>query len=248
MSLISACLACVSLLSSAPGQGRVISGRIFVSGDSSRAVADAEVALLPTLAIVRSDSAGAFVFRGVRQGSYMLRVRRVGFEVATTEVQLGAMGNDQTIHVALRTGARALAEIVVSGERVLFPARLAEPYSRVARARGAFFTRSLIDSLRPWDLLSLLGRVPGIRVNARAIRVTRCDNHGATPGKPGNLHVFLDGVRQTNYSGMLTRDAADALRDIVVTSVELVEIHTSINTIPPQFADDACAVILVWTR
>lgn len=245
--LLALCIAFGVPHSAAP-QSLGIGGRVFLSGDSSRAVADAEVALLPGLRIVRSDSGGAFLFLGVGPGSYTLRVRKVGFEPFRSEVLLRAEEGNTTIAVPLRTGTQVLAEIVVSGHRLLFPARLAEPYARFARGRGAFFVSELIDSLRPWDVSSLLVRVPGVRVNDRGVRIGRCENHGATPGQPGKLHVFLDGVRQTAYSSHLSHGAGDVLRSVAISSVQLMEVHTSINTIPPEYADDACAVILIWSK
>ncbi|MBK8246609.1 MAG: carboxypeptidase regulatory-like domain-containing protein [Gemmatimonadetes bacterium] len=227
-----------------------LSGRVHMAGDSSRPVVDVELALIPGLRTVRSDSAGAFRFGNVSPGTYTLRARRVGFEVFTMEVRVSAdQAQTPRMSVPLRSGgARMLAEIKVSGHRVMYPVRLAEPYQRVARGRGAFFTRELIDSLQPWDVFSLLDRVAGVRQIGRDIAVTRCANHGASPGMPGNLHVYLDGVRQTNFNSTLRRNAFDAIRDVVIPSVQLVEVHVSINTIPPEFADDACAVILLWSR
>ncbi len=233
---------------SATSQSLIVAGRVHVSGDSSHLVTDAEVALLPGLRIVRSDSVGAFTFRGLRAGTYTLRVRKVGFEPQFADVVLKSDRSITGIDVALRTGVRTLAEIVVSGNRLLYPARLAEPYARVARGRGAFFVRELIDSLQPWDVSSLLERVPGVRVGNGGVRIGRCEGHGATPGMSGKIHVFVDGLRHTAYTGNLTHSVSDALRGVAIASVQLVEVHTSINTIPPEYADDACAVILIWSR
>ncbi len=228
-------------------QTRTLSGRVHFAGDTARPVADAEVTLLPGLRTARSDSIGRFHFFNTAPGTYALRVRRIGLEIGTQDVTVGGDQENKVILIAMRSGVRALAEVIVSGQRLLFPARLTEAYARVSRGRGAFFTRELIDSLQPWDTKTLLSRLPGIRVNDRTIRVARCENHGASGG-PGNLHVFVDGIRQTLYGGSITRGAIEALRDVVMASVQLIEVHTSINTIPPEFADDACAVILVWSR
>ncbi|MBL8981446.1 MAG: TonB-dependent receptor [Gemmatimonadetes bacterium] len=219
-----------------------------MSGDTTRAIADAEVALLPGLRIVRTDSSGAFRIFGVRPGIYTVRVRRVGFEVFTQDLEVTAGKAPALINASMVVNAQLLAEVVVSGQRLIFPARLSEPYSRVARGRGAFFTRELIDSLQPLDVSSLLMRLPGLRVRDRSIDVGRCTNHGAGAGGPGNLHVFVDGVRRTNYNSSLGVAAWEALREIVISSVQMVEVHTSINTIPPEYSPDACAVILVWSK
>lgn len=233
----------------AAAQPSGISGRVHVSGDTTRPVIDAELTLLPGLRTVRSDSAGAFRFTDVHPGSYTLRVRRVGFEVFTQEVSVSANQQRPLVDIPMRIGAQILAEVTVSGRRVMFPARLAEPYARVARGGAAFFTRELIDSLQPWDISSLLQRVPGVRVNDRVIKVARCAGGGANSGSDAPLHVYVDGVRQTNYSNkILGRGALEAVRDVAIDKVQLIEVHTSINRIPPEYADDACAVILIWSK
>lgn len=234
---------------SASAQSVHLSGRIHVAGDTARPLSDVEVTLLPGQRSVRSDSAGAFRFTGVAPGVYTLRARRVGYEVFSRDVTLTAhQDSSPDLVLPMRTGPRRLAEITISGQRVLYPARLTEPYQRASRARGTFFTRELIDSLQPFNIASLIIRAPGVRVNDRAITVARCDNHGARPGMPGNIHVYLDGVRQTTYGSFLQRGALEAVRDLSIASVQLVEVHNSINTIPPEYADDACAVILIWSK
>ena len=140
-----------------------------------------------------------------------------------------------------------MAEVTISGRRVMFPAHLSEAYTRVARGRGSFFTRELIDSLQPWDIKSLLQRLPGVKVNDRSVRFARCDGH-ATLGSDAHIQVYLDGVRQTHYGSYLTRDVNDALRDVVISSIQLIEVHPSISSLPPEYGDDACAVILLWSK
>lgn len=229
-------------------QAASVAGRAYVAGDTMRVIADAEVALLPGLRIVRTDSSGAFRIFGVRPGMYTVRVRRVGFEVFAQEVTIKPGLEPPFVNAAMAVNAQLLAEVVVSGQRLIFPARLSEPYSRVVRGRGAFFTRELIDSLQPLDVSSLLARLPGVRVNDRRIDIARCMNQGSGPGLNGNLHVFVDGVRRTNYNSTLGIGPVEALREVVISSVQMVEVHTSINTIPPEYSSDACAVILVWSK
>lgn len=238
------------VVGSAPGsaQSGQISGRVHVAGDTTRPVVDVELALLPGLRTTRSDSSGAFSFARVSPGIYSLRARGVGFEVTTQEVIVErGTGSRVGVVVAMRTGAQLLAEVTISGRRVMFPARLSEPYSRVARGRGSYFTRELIDSLQPWDTKSLLQRLPGVRVNDRSVRFARCNSH-AVLGSAARIQVFLDGVRQTRYGAYYTRDVNEVLRDVVISSVQLIEVYPSISSVPPEYGDDACAVILIWSR
>ena len=61
--------------------------------------------------------------------------------------------------------------------------------------------------------------------------------------------MYVDGVRATNYTipGNVI-DPVTALKNIVVSSVQLVEVYTGVSSIPADYLDDACAVILVWTK
>lgn len=231
---------------SAVGQRARIVGRVFVSGDSTRPVPDAELALLPTLRTVRSDSSGAFLFGDVSRGTYTIRVRRVGFDIFMQDVSVGAQ-QERTLRIPMRSGAQRLAEVTISGRRVLFPAHLSDAYARVARGRGAYFTREQIDSLQPYDAKSLLARLSGVRVNDRSVVFARCQS-GAEFGSEGRVQVYVDGVRVTNKNAtILGYDVNTAVKNIVLPSVQLIEVYTSISTIPVEYLDDACAVILVWT-
>lgn len=228
-------------------QSTSLSGRVYVSGDTSRPVVGAELALLPGFRTVRSDSGGKFRFTAVESGSYTIRARRVGFEVSTLDVTIDAL-HPGAILIAMRTGAHVLSEITVAGRQVMFPARYASAYARVAQGHGVYFTRELIDSLQPWDVLSLMSRIAGVRINDRTVKFTRCQS-GAVLGTEAPVQVYVDGVRATNYTipGNV-RDPVTALKYIVISSVQLVEVYTGVSNIPAEYLDDACAVILVWTK
>lgn len=227
----------------AAGQSARISGRVYVSGDTARPVIDAELALLPGFRTVRSDSSGAFRFTDVSRGTYTLRARRVGFDVFMQDVTVDA-DQERSVRIPMRIGAQVLAEVTIAGRRVMFPARYSEAYARVARGKGTFFTRELIDSLQPWDVKSLLVRVAGVHVNDREVQFARCGS-GADVA---HAQVYIDGVRQTSYNTILGRDVNDAVRDVVTTSVQLIEVYTSISSVPGEYGDDACAVILIWSK
>lgn len=228
-------------------QSTILNGRVYVSGDTSRAVVGAEIVLQPGLRTVRSDSGGRFHFTLVESGSYTIRARRVGFEVAALDVTVDAQ-HPREVLVAMRTGAHVLSEITVAGHKVMFPARYASAYARVARGHGVYFTREAIDSLQPWDVMSLLPRIAGVRVNDRTVKFTRCQS-GAVLGTEAPVHVYVDGVRATNYAipGNVI-DPITALKYIAISSVQLVEVYTGVSSIPAEYLDDACAVILVWTK
>jgi hypothetical protein len=230
----------------ASAQSVTVSGRAHASGDSARAVAGAEVALLPTLRVTRTDTAGRFRFNDVSAGTYTVRVRRIGFDVGMSRVEVGHA--DAWVDVTLLVAPQALGQVTIAGRKVLFPARYAEAYARMERGTGSYFTHELIDSLKAYDITSLLPLVPGVHVG-RTIEFARCTT-GAVLGYIPHVQVYLDGTRLTNYTGVLADGGMEAAFKALppMSAIELIEVYPGVATIPGEYLDDACAVILVWTR
>ena len=90
-------------------QSGILSGRVYVSGDSLRPVVGAEIVLQPGFRTVRSDSGGRFHFTSVESGSYTIRARRVGFEVATLDVTVDAKHPRDALLAMARSAARVKA-------------------------------------------------------------------------------------------------------------------------------------------
>ena len=265
------CVAVLAAFSSGPivaaAQTARVMGRAHALGDSTRAVPNAEVTLLPLVRTTQSDSSGAFQFAAVADGSYRLRVRRLGFAVAEIGVEVAGQ-HDVTVQVPLRASPQALAEITINGQRVMFPARYADAYARVARGSGDYFTSETMEKMHALDMKSLLQTLPGVLVNDRGITFMRCegnpfavppkgssamlDGSGPPPrgGGPQAAHVqvYINGVRVTGYSSGGLDDVQHALRDIRPTSLQLVEVYRGVSRIPGEYLDDACAVILIWTK
>ncbi|HVZ47542.1 MAG TPA: carboxypeptidase-like regulatory domain-containing protein, partial [Gemmatimonadaceae bacterium] len=181
----------VALGRAAHAQPAIVEGRAHVSGDSARVVAGAEVALLPTLRTQYTDSAGHFRFGDVAPGTYTVRVRRIGFDVAMSRVE--ADHADVSVDIAMLVAPQALGQVTIRGKRVLFPARYAEAYTRVEQGKGWYFTHDLLDSLKAYDLTSILPLVPGVHVGRR-IEFARCTT-GAVLGSLPHVQVYLDGTR-----------------------------------------------------
>ena len=171
----------------------------------------------------------------------MERARRLGFE-SVVEQRTISDGQPRQIRRALRSSAPPMATLRVAGKRVDDPARVAEPYTRLARATGHCFTREQIDRLFPLDVASLLMRVPGVRVkDRRSLEFVRCRVEG-------HIQVWVEGTRRTSYSsgrGACDRDASDVLRDIPPSRVPVMEMYLGRSRIRGEFLADACAVIAV---
>lgn len=222
----------------AEAQNGAVQGTVFAVGDSSRLIAGAEVYLDPIDRAVRTDSLGAFRFASVPPGDYRLRVRRLGLEGRV--VALGVQRDRATaVQVAMRPVATGLATITIAGHAVQYPARLVGAYARASGVRGHFFMREEIDSLFPLDVKSLLARIPSVHVSDNTVNFVRCRE-----GR--HVHVYIDGTRVTN--DLMGYTADQALRGIVPSSIQIMEVYTGVSMIPAEFLDDACAVVAVWLR
>ncbi len=224
----------------------VLSGVVRVQGQDSTHLPDVAITLTPSHRAARTDSAGSFRFVSLPAGDYLLTARRLGYDALYKTFRVS--GNLETsIRISMVPIAQRMATITVSGKKVTYPVRLSEPYQRLQRGVGHFITREQIDSLFPLDVASLLQRVPGVRVKANTIEFARCTELGSNNQK---VQVWVDGQRWTNYSmgAELSIGAAMAIRDITPSSIQLMEIFSGPSTIPGEYVDDACAVILIWRK
>ncbi|MCC7055176.1 MAG: carboxypeptidase regulatory-like domain-containing protein [Gemmatimonadaceae bacterium] len=259
------------LLSWAPllsAQTAAIAGRVHVIGDTAAWLADVEITLEPGGHATRSDSSGGFRLSGLAAGEHVLRLRRLGVEPAMQRVMLAA-GQSLQLTVALQPTAERMATITVSGQQVTYPARFADPYKRLARGTGRYFTRERIDSLGVLQVLDVLALVPGARVTDRGVEFARCRELS----NDQKVQVWVDGNRWTKYNFTRTGDGSDesqnptssrhhaveggngnnidaatVLKDITVASIQLMEVYVGPSKIPGEYLDDACAVILIWTK
>jgi len=256
---IVAALTASSVPALAPAQSATLTGVVHTFGDSLQRLSSVDLALTPSGRTMRSDAAGAFTFRALAPGEYRLTARRVGYDSLSMRV-VTTGDRVTTVNVALRKpAAQALGTVTIEGRRVTYPARFAEPYQRLSQQKGYFWTREMIDSLFPADVHSLLMRVPGAHDNGRTITFARCQP------QDGHVQVWVDGVRRTHWSAASIGafvpgdrsggapqpgnvDAVEAVRDIIPSSIQLMEVYSGVARIPGEFLDDACAVILIWTK
>jgi hypothetical protein len=262
--LVRTAIVLMSVADTAGAESTSIRGHVYVLGDTARSVRDAEVTLFPSGRTARSDSIGTFVIAVETANAYRLRVRRLGFAEWEHRIEI-AGPNDSAVQVALTVAPQALSEVKISGQRVLVPARYADAYGRVARATGDFFTRERIDSLHALDMQSLLQTIPGVRINDRGMTFQRCQSNlssvripgsisGAKPAQDtstsskAHIQVYIDGVRVTDYAGQNGQDAYEAIRYIIPSSVQLIEVYRGVARIPGEYLNDACAVILIGTK
>jgi len=142
----------------------------------------------------------------------------------------------------------ALPTVMVSGRRVTVPSRYEDAYRRAATGRGYYFTREEIEATNPIDLVALMLRVPMVQVNDRGITFQKCQAGLPSPGsgmQAAHAQVFVDN-RRASLTG--ADGVRQLLESIPVSTVQLVEVYNGVSRIPGEFVNDACAVIVIWTK
>ena len=91
-------------------------------------------------------------------------------------------------------------------------------------------------------------RVPMVQVNDRGITFQKCQAGLPSPGsgmQAAHAQVFVDN-RRASLTG--ADGVRQLLESIPVSTVQLVEVYNGVSRIPGEFVNDACAVIVIWTR
>lgn len=205
-----------------------------VRDSSGRPVADAIVAVPAADTSIRTGADGSFVLRGLAAGSQGLEVRKVGFGMATPQVNLR---NDQ----------EAVANVVMSGITMLDTYAVRGEHKVTVREQEYLDRRKLglgivIDPAKraAADPIALLTNVPRLVVKkgrigtADTIVITRARDQ-CTPG------MYLDGSPVD----------AETMRTYPVDRIRSVEVFNSGYTLPIQFiktAVDPCGAIVYWTK
>ena len=235
-------------------------------GALSGVVRRADTAIPIAGAIVEVDSAirqetdadGQFRFAQILPGNHHVSVRQLGYEPLTVALVVGDTG-DVRRDFELRPMTPVLERVVIRGREVVVPKALEEAYKRAADGGGSYFFKEDIDQLQPADLKSLFARLPGVRVNDRSIFFQRCQSLliGSAFGAdktPPKVQVWVDGFKVTavSYASAGGPSSAESLADILgripPSSVQLIEVYTGVARLPAEYLDDACAVILIWTK
>lgn len=235
----------------------VLSGRVTRAGDTTIAVAGADIEIVGIALRGYANGEGRFRFADILPGTYDLRVRRLGYEPTTLRVVLQG-GRSYEQRVELQRHPHALTEVRINGQMLKVPARFEDVYGRAAHENGTFFTRKDIEQLNPNNVQSLLNLVPTVYVNDRGITFQRCKGEFSGLSISGNrqagvaqqqfakvVQVYIDGTRVTaNPNDSLL----EALRIVHPRDIEAIEVYTGVARIPAEFNNDACAVIAIWTK
>src|SRR5205085_1171869 len=188
-----------------------------------------------------TDGQGSFVVH-VASADVRLIVRRMGFKPTALDISVGK-GEDTRVDVQLESTPQQLTPVTVNARPEPFEQRLSGFYERANKKTGYFIGPERLDRLTSHNFTDILREVPGLRI----VTVGRGPGASKTIRMRGSTcppFVFVDGFPAG--AGEFEVDIVDP------SSIEGVEIYSSMSTVPAQFmaprGEERCGVIALWSR
>lgn len=208
-----------------------------VTDPSREPIAGAELVVLTPASAGRStatDDRGRFNLGEFTTGLLSFRVRRLGYEARTMDVQIGTGGQHTSVEIALTIVPAELANVFVTGA----PGRLNEFFQRRQQraAFGRFLDQEEIRKKGARHASDLFRSVPGVSVKTNpaggnAIRIRGCQPM-----------VLIDAQRSPG---------AELDEVILPGDIAAIEFYPSSAGVPAQYLERGnrlCGLILVWTK
>ncbi|MDE3151489.1 MAG: hypothetical protein KGL93_04520 [Gemmatimonadota bacterium] len=204
-------------------------------------IRDAEVVLMDTHRLARTNWMGEAVLSGVPAGSHRVRVRRLGFVAA--DLELAFRGDTVGQVFMLAEAPKALDTVRVQGARV--PPALQPFERRRAMGLGRFLTEAALDSAGQRDVKVVLAtRFPGI--------VIRPDDQGNE--ELYSLRGFMTKMRIQPCPVSVYLDDVPISQDDVWNLTRTwdlagVEYYDGLSA-PVQYriSGTVCGVLLLWSK
>ncbi len=206
-------------------------------------VPDVEVLLMGTEYQTTTDRDGKFAMNGLPLGLQIARARKVGYKVQYFTIRL-AGGQQWEGKIGIRRLPQFLGEIVVVGKYGKPPqyartSKYDEFYRRRSKRVGKFLTREEIDKSAAGRISELLRSIPGVR--ASFVAPGEAEDVSFLNCQAFNISVWVDGAKMTGNVG-------EVLPLITPSDIETIEVYQRQTLIPPEFRDNSCGAIVMWTR
>ena len=205
----------------------VLSGTVL--GPDDAPIAAAEVRVGGTSGVTRTDPAGRYSLTGLPAGTQLLEVRKIGYEVAETTVELRS-GTPAARDVRLRRIIVRLDSMRVVATRVRYP--------QFAEHRKMGWGRFL----GPEDLMrqhvsfasDIAWNVPGFRVVGAGYSATVVSARGGS-FRPCPANIVIDGSENRS------------INEVSAFDIGAMEFYRA-GEPAPMLYDRGCGAIVIWTK
>ena len=218
--------------------GATLVGRVVQKGDTSHAVAGAQIILGVDERHVVTDSSGSYLLGGIPAGVHHVVVRALGFRPVEFSVALhDGLQSLEDIQLDAAPGVQELAPVVIAAPAATAVSyRLVDFERRRQTGRGHYLDDIQIKQSGASRLSDLMRGMRGV--------TEHCAGSGCTiqmvRARPGCDPDYIVDGRPDNMFGSST-----PIRDIVA-----LEVYTGPSDVPGEFAGKSagCGVVVIWTR
>lgn len=180
-----------------------------------------------------------------------IEFHRLGYAPGTLDARINTTDREVVLNVSLPRLAVRMTEVVVEGERVEVPARLAGFYERRQIGIGEFLTEKDWEDLPDFKVEHVLNRMPGVTV--ADWRVLMANATYNCRRKNMSARIWVDGV-SVHWA---------FIQDMNIDDVFAIEVYRRIADIPARYNSSAdqttigsegslssasCGVVLIWTK
>lgn len=187
-----------------------------------------------TLTQVLTANDGTFTLASLPAGPVTLRLRRLGYEPKTIEMQIG-LPAPAPLDIVLTASATELKDVIIKVEDVS-PLDEFNLHRKQNRGTAKFYDQDEIRKRGAMYPSDLFRTVPGVRVQTSMIRGNEIRIRGCQP------IVWIDGQRVPGVE-----------LDEVTTSGDIagIEFYPSMAGTPAKYSERSarpCGTLLVWTK
>ena len=201
-------------------------------------------------AAATSNERGEFVLAAPVGARVTLRVRRLGYDSLSTDVDLGR--EERPVTLELHRVAQALDTVAVATRATSWSPKVEGFEHRLARKNeGTFFTRDEIERRNPLVTSEVVRRAQGVRV---------IDSMGVRLFASARGNKTVDGPRGRKSVPCIMRVGVDgqimewgfAADQIAPSEIYGIEVYSGPATVPREYAsqvvDGFCGLVMIWTR
>ena len=182
---------------------------------------------------IRSESDGRFAFRNVAARPGSITVRRLGFQLQTTPLDIFAVTSGKPLEISLQSLASPVEPVIIDAAG----GRMAEfAAHRQNSSFGHFFDQRDIQRIAPRHASELFRTIPGAQILVASGIGNRVLLRGCRP------RIWVNGVRTVN---------AEVDEVAAPSEIDGLEIYPSIAGTPAQYMDRenrGCGTVIIWTR